>query len=102
MFALTRVILRYRGGIVPLTGFIFWCSIFSLAIIGVIFPGYTSNLAKFLGIGRGVDLVIYISIVLIFYLIFRIYVYVENLKREMTELIQKLALKDDNKKNDKD
>lgn len=93
IFALSRVILRFRGGQITLGEFLFWGVLFSFAIIGIAFPNETTKLANTLGINRGVDLVIYASIVVLFYLVFRIYVGMENLRHEITELVRKLALK---------
>jgi hypothetical protein len=44
------------------------------------------------------DLIIVISIVVLFYLIFRLYVQLEGVKREITALVRKVALEDKNKK----
>ena len=66
-----------------------------LAIIGVIKPELTTLMAKKLGIGRGTDAVIYASILLIFYLIFRTNVMLENLRHDLTKLVRDLAIKDD-------
>jgi small membrane protein len=94
LFALSRVILRFKSAEVSLLGFFFWTVLFSLAIITTIFPFLASNLAHGIGIGRGVDIIIYVSIVILFYLIFRLYVYVQDLRHELTTLIRKLALKE--------
>lgn len=101
LFALTRVIFRFRDGILPAFGFLFWTIVFGSAVILVIFPDISSSFARLFGIGRGTDVVLYISVVLLFYLIFRLYIFVEDIKREITELVQKLALKESEKKNAK-
>lgn len=58
-------------------------------------PDLTVKAAKILGIGRGADVVTYLSIVLLFYLLFRIYIYVEDLRHVVSEIISELALKED-------
>ena len=100
-FAFSRVILRLKSGELSTFGFFFWIFIFGSAIVIVLFPGLTGSVADALGIGRGVDAVIYVSIVILFYLVFRLYIYLEDLKREITQLISKIALKDLKKQNDK-
>lgn len=97
LFALSRVVLRFRGGQIRLTEFLFWGFLFSLAIVVVLLPNETTKLASLLGIGRGVDLVVYASIVTLFYLLFRAYVVMEDLRHEITELVRELALKDKKK-----
>lgn len=94
LFALTRVVLRFRGGAVSVFGFFFWIIIFGLGTIAVLKPDLTSNFANTLGIGRGVDAVLYISIVLLFYLLFRLHIFLEDIKREISSLIRELALRE--------
>jgi len=95
IFAVTRVVLRLKDGAFTLKSFLFWFAVFVLAIIGVIKPEITTIMAKKLGIGRGTDAVIYASILLIFYLIFRTNVMLENLRHDLTKLVRDLAIKDD-------
>ncbi len=99
LFALSRVFLRFRGGQIKYKEFIFWSVVFVSAIFGVLFPGETTRLARLFGIGRGADLVIYVSIIVLFYLIFRAYVLMENLSHQITELVRKIALENGNKAN---
>lgn len=72
--------------------FVFWILIWILAIVAVIKPDLTQKIANELGIGRGVDAAIYISIVLLFYLNFRSNVSVENLRHEITKLTREIAI----------
>lgn len=101
LFAASRVVLRFRSGELSLFGFLFWSSIFGLAAIIVLFPGLTSSIAAALGIGRGADVVVYLSVTLLFYLVFRLYIFIEDLRHDITEIVKKIALKDTDKKNDK-
>lgn len=98
VFAASRVILRLKDGALTLKGFVFWFTVFVLAILGVIKPELTTVFAKKMGIGRGTDAVIYASILLLFYLIFRTNVMIENLRHDVTKLIRDLALKDEESK----
>jgi len=101
LFALSRVYLRFRGGTLLFFGFLFWSSLFGIAICLVLFPEITGNIARSVGIGRGADAVVYTSIVLIFYLVFRLYVYLQDIRHEITTLIRKLAMKDLSERNAK-
>ncbi len=94
LFAFTRVILRYRDGTIPFGMFLFWTGIWILASLSVIKPDFTTFIAQKAGIGRGADAVIYASLVVIFYLIFRLMVSIENLRHEITRLIREIALQD--------
>jgi len=98
-FAVSRVFLRFREGSISAHSFLFWVLLFVLATVGVFNPKLTTEVAKFLGIGRGSDVVIYFSIIFLFYLIFRTNVLIENLHHEITKIIREIAIKDhENKK----
>ena len=101
LFALSRVTLRFFGGALSFFGLIFWSALFGSSIVVVLFPRITGAIAQLIGIGRGADAVLYTSITLLFYLVFRLYIYIEDIRHEITQLIQKLALRgiDENKKN---
>lgn len=101
IFALSRVFLRFKDGDLLFPGFFFWSFLFGSATIIVLIPGITGELANFIGIGRGVDAVIYVSIVTLFYLVFRLYVYLQDIKYEITELVKKIALKEIERENEK-
>ena len=94
LFALSRVILRYRDGIIPSGVFLFWVAIWALASFSIIQPNFTSFIAQRMGIGRGADAVIYASLIIIFYLIFRLTVSLESLRHDITRLIREIALKE--------
>lgn len=72
---------------------LFWISLWVLAIIGVTLPGTTTKIASFFSVGRGVDAIIYIALSLLFYLVFRIYVMIEDIRREITTIVRNVALK---------
>jgi len=95
-FAISRVYLQAQKGTLSWGEGMFWTSLFTIAVVGVIDPGFTTYLAQQLGIGRGADIVLYFSIVLLFYLIFRTNVYLEDLRHDITQLVREIALlKDD-------
>jgi len=58
----------------------------------IIFPDATSFVAHLLGIGRGADLIIYMSLLITFYLIFRIHLTLARFEQEITEIVRAIAL----------
>ena len=56
-------------------------------------PESASFLATKLGIGRGVDLVIYLSLLIIFYLLFKIFVKLDKLEGDICKITTKIALR---------
>lgn len=96
-FAISRVYLQVKQGNFRTGEILFWIGLFAVAIFGVIDPGFTTYLANQLGIGRGADVVVYLSIVLLFYLVFRTNVLLEDLRHEITKVVREVALKEANK-----
>ena len=63
------------------------------AVVFVVWPDLTQNLAKFLGVGRGADLVFYISILIFWFVVLKLYSRVRSLEQKLTETIRKNAIK---------
>ena len=98
LFALSRAYLRFKDNKLTKNEFVFWALIWFVVIAISIVPNILSLFSNILGIQRGMDLLIVISVVILFYLIFRLYVQLEGVKREITTLVRKVALEDRNKK----
>ena len=93
IFFLSRVYLRYREKVISTRTALFWIMIWISALIGVVLPGTTTKIASFFSVGRGVDAIMYIALSVLFYLVFRIYVTIEDLRREITTIVRNVALK---------
>jgi len=65
-----------------------------LAITLVLFPAITNSVAKWLNVGRGADLIFYLSILTFWYLSLKLYVRVRRLERLFTEIVRNDALKE--------
>jgi len=94
IFALLKVILKMKNRKLTINEFIFWCSIWVVLIVLSIFPQISGNIADFFGFTRGIDFFIVSSILLIFYLIFRIYIKLEELDDKITKLARSIAIKE--------
>jgi small membrane protein len=90
--ALAKVIHSYQQRRMPIANFLFWALVWIGTACIIIFPDATSFLAHLLGIGRGADLIIYVSLLISFYLIFRLYVAFTRLEQAITELVRAIAL----------
>lgn len=92
LHGLYTVWVRFRAKKIVFFGYLFWTLLFLSGIIGISFPDLTVFIASQMGIGRGTDFVVYASIVLLFYLIFRLYSLVEDLRLQIVVLIREIAL----------
>ena len=69
-----------------------WTIIFLMAGAAIANPDLTTQIAKKVGIGRGADLMLYCSIIVMMIGFFMIYVRLRRLRREMTLLVRRLAI----------
>lgn len=95
LFAVSRAYLRYREAALGFGGLMFWSLIWIAVEAVVWWPGFTDTIAKKIGVSRGVDALVYLSITLLFYGIFRLYIKTEFLEREITSLVRSMAIKEE-------
>jgi hypothetical protein len=62
------------------------------AVVFILFPGITNQLAAWLGVGRGADLVFYISIIIFWFVILKLYARIRKLEQVVTTIVRKEAL----------
>ena len=72
-----------------------WIFLWITIATATLFPEATSFFASILGIGRGSDLAIYLSLILLYYICFRLYLKLENIQNDIKELVSKLALRNE-------
>lgn len=92
LFAMSRVWLRYRDGAIGMFGTWLWSLLWAGIGVFVWWPKVSDYFAKTIGIGRGVDALVYISIVGLFYGMFRLYVKLEFIEHELTSLVRTMAI----------
>ena len=70
-------------------------TVFGLLVAGavaVVAPNVTDDVAKLVGVGRGADLVTYISIVAILFVLVHYYTKFVELQRNLTQLAREMAI----------
>ena len=82
-----------RRRIAPRLG-LFWLVIWIGAAISIAFPEIPSIVARFLGIGRGADLVLYLSILFMLGAFFAVYLRFRRLDEQITRIVRHLAIRD--------
>jgi small membrane protein len=90
--ALAKVLHSYKQRRMAPLDFLFWGLVWIGTASMIIFPDATSFIAHFLGIGRGADLIMYLSLLISFYLIFRLYLALARLEQAITALVRAIAL----------
>lgn len=92
IFALSRTFLRFRDEIMSFRQMIFWSFLWLGAAYVLLYPHNSDEVAQKVGLSRGIDVVVYVSIMVIFYLIFRTYVTINHMQQETTRLVRAIAL----------
>ncbi|MFH2136226.1 MAG: DUF2304 domain-containing protein [Patescibacteria group bacterium] len=94
-----RVVIKWRQGILTSRDLVFWIGFWFVVGIIILLPDTTSFMADLVGVGRGADLVVYLSIVLIFYIIFQMTIKIEKIERNITKVVRTVAMKDETENN---
>jgi len=91
VLAIFNLIRRFRQRDLTLPLFIFWMFFWLITIFIIIYPESTSLLARILGVGRGVDVVIYFAIIIIFYFIFYFILKIKNIEDKIVKLVREIS-----------
>lgn len=94
LYALSRVLLRFRRGGLPLLHLALWLVFWGGVIFVALDPAVTNIFAHVLGVGRGADVIIYLALMVLFYLVFRLLVKLTDLEQQMTRVVRAVALKE--------
>ena len=68
------------------------------AVVFILFPEITNQLAHNLGVGRGADLVFYTSIIIFWYVILKLYARIRKLEQVLTIFIRKKSIEEADEK----
>ncbi|MBS1266376.1 MAG: hypothetical protein MAG795_00343 [Candidatus Woesearchaeota archaeon] len=91
LFAISRAYLRYKESKVKLGELLFWTGIWGAAMVFAFFPDTLNWLSDRAGFRRGMDFLIAISVITLFYLVFRIYVKLDETGQDITKIIREIA-----------
>ena len=72
---------------------LFFITIFAIGIVFVIHPSITTQLASFFGVGRGVDLIIYLLLLAFFFMFIALFYKIRTLDKTIIELVRSRAVK---------
>ena len=95
LFALSRVFTNLGHKNLEKVEATFWMLFWAMVIFIAIFPQIIDGLANLFGVTRGVDLAIYFSILLLAYLIFRLYAQINSMEKKITKIIRTVAIKNE-------
>ena len=92
LIAIIGVWRRFRSQDLSLGAALGWNSFWLLAGVVVLIPNSSAVVARLVGVGRGADLVVYLSLAALFFIIFRLTIQLERLNRQLTQVVRVVAL----------
>jgi hypothetical protein len=60
----------------------------------ILFPDYANRIAHWAGVGRGADLMFYLGILFLFFLILKLYARLRRIEQNFTELVRKKSIEE--------
>jgi hypothetical protein len=93
---------EYKHGKVGRAGLIFWTTLWLLISISAAYPPLYDSIVIFLQVGLPVHFVTICAIVILFLLVHRLYVKISELDRNLTKVVQTIALDDTRNKEGKE
>ena len=97
-FVGSRAVLRAMDKKISIGELLFWLGVWSALVFVVFFPDFTTKMANLVGIGRGIDIFIYTGIAVLFYMIFRLYIKLDDTEREITKVVREISMLSKKKK----
>lgn len=92
LYILWRTYVAYKKKNLSESFVVVW-GLFWIGVLILIFQqNFVSSVAHALGISRGVDLVIYISLIVIFFMLYKVLIVINELERQITQVVRKTAI----------
>lgn len=90
-FALSRVLLRILRDKASVLNLLFWGGFWTIVMVVVWFPNLVGKLSQIFGVGRGIDVLVYLGILGLYYMIYRIYAHLQLMEERITKIVRELA-----------
>ncbi len=97
LFALSRAVLRFREGRLSWGMLAVWSLAWLTVIAFILSPASFERVSKAIGVQRPLDLMLIAGVIFSYYLVFRIYIYVEEIRSDMAKVVREVALEKDGK-----
>lgn len=91
LFVASRAYLRFKDKSLNIQSLVFWGIIWVSILAFVFDPKISDEIAKFVGLQRGTDTIFFFAIILLFYLIFRLYVKIDKVDKDVTKIVTEIS-----------
>lgn len=93
IFMIIKVSLNYIKKEIYFGEFFLWICTWSVLLLLAIMPGISTFFAEYVGLTRGTDLVLILSVILLFYINYGLHKRIDELQKDLTKLVRKLSKK---------
>ncbi len=91
-FFLSRLFWQKKNGLLGINEFIFWLFFWIIAALAIISIKWIDELVAGLGFtGSGIEVLLYLGVVILFYFIFRLRLRLERIERDITKIVRNIA-----------
>lgn len=98
-FFLSRLIWQKKKKEIQAGEFIFWLFFWIFTGLAIALLKWIDRFVAFLGFtGSGIEVLIYIAVAILFYFIFRMRIRLEKMEKNLTKIVQAIALDEKNKR----
>ncbi|NUM25137.1 MAG: DUF2304 family protein [Candidatus Buchananbacteria bacterium] len=92
LVALWRTFWRFKKNDITVQELVIWSVFWLVVAAATLVPKETDTIAQFVGVERGADLLVYLSILVLFFVVFKIIVKLEKIDRDITKLVRGVAI----------
>lgn len=92
IIAIIWFITRYFKGKNSITTVILWSLFWIIVSLFAIFPNVSITFARLFGITRGLDFIIILVFVVLFYTVLKLYFIVDKMQNDMNKIVKEVAL----------
>lgn len=92
VYAIGRSLKQYTKKQVSKYWVVVWSFLWVIVIGVALMPQATDRIARMVGVGRGADLLVYLSVTFLLYAVLRLMVRQQKMSEDITELVRKIAV----------
>ncbi len=93
LFIVYKTLVSYRRKRLSTSFTAVWMILWIVLLFFIFEQSLSIRIAHSIGIARGVDLIIYLSIIFIYYLVYKLFVKINDIDKKITEIVRREALK---------
>ena len=95
IIAIIWFVIRYMKGKNSLATMILWSLFWIIVSIFALFPHLSTSFASLFGITRGLDFIIILVFVILFYTVLKLYFIVDKMQNDLNTIVKQVALQNE-------